>query len=122
MKNQSRKQKQRQRQRRNDLLPLLLIGVGVLLVIGVLVWQATRSTQTAATPANPNDPTAGVERVSLEDAKAALDSGEAIFLDVRDSQSFEQGHIPGAVNIPLALLQNRANELDSNKWIITYCT
>lgn len=122
MKNQSRKQKQRQKQRRNDLLPLLLIGAGVLLVIAVLVWQATRSNQTATPAANPNDPTSGVERVSLEDAKAALDSGEAIFLDVRDSQSYEVGHIPGAVNIPLALLQNRANELDSNKWIITYCT
>ena len=122
MKNQSRKQKQRQRQRRNDLLPLLLIGAGVLLVIAVLVWQATRSTQTAAPNTNPNDPTAGVERVTLADAKAALDSGEAIFLDVRDSQSYELGHIPGAVNIPLALLQNRANELDPNKWIITYCT
>ena len=122
MKNQSRKQKQRQRQRRNDLLPLLLIGAGVLLVIAVLVWQATRSTQTAAPNTNPNDPTSSVERVSLADAKAALDSGEAIFLDVRDSQSYEIGHIPGAVNIPLALLQNRANELDPNKWIITYCT
>lgn len=122
MKNPSRKQKQRQRQRRNDLLPLLLIGAGVLLVIAVLVWQATRSTQTAAPTANPNDPTSGVERTSLADAKAALDSGEAIFLDVRDSQSYEIGHIPGAVNIPLALLQNRANELDPNKWIIAYCT
>ncbi len=112
--------KRARKQKRNDMLPLLLIGVGVALVVGVLVWQATRSVQTAI-PSTAAQ-TANTERITLAQAKAAFDNNEAVFLDVRDSGSFAAGHIPGSVNIPLALLENRANELDPNQWIITYCT
>lgn len=63
-------------------------------------------------------------RVSVEDAKAALDGGEAIVVDVRSADDYAASHIVGAINIPLTDLEsNPANlNLDKNQWIITYCT
>jgi rhodanese-related sulfurtransferase len=51
-------------------------------------------------------PTLGGARTIYADALAArLDSGEKLFiLDVRDAASYAAKHIPGAVNIPLAVL------------------
>ena len=65
-----------------------------------------------------------VPRISVEDAKAALDSGEAIIVDVRSADSYAQGHIAGAINIPLANIESHPAgvELNKNQWIITYCT
>ena len=64
----------------------------------------------------------GVERISLEDAKAAYDAGTAVFLDVRDAQSYAEAHIPGALNIPVNNLPQRLNELDPADHIVIYCT
>jgi 3-mercaptopyruvate sulfurtransferase SseA len=111
-------------------LPLILIVVGVLVVAGVFTWLGfrqgqpnTSSTQTpAAGSAISDTPFAEIKRVSLEEAKAAFDSQSAVFVDVRDAESYKTAHIPGALNIPLAQIESRTGELDPNKWIITYCT
>ena len=67
---------------------------------------------------------ADVPRVSPEEAKAALDSGAAIIVDVRPPGDFEASHVGGAVNIPLAEIENNPTglTLDKEQWIITYCT
>lgn len=101
-------------------LPLILIGVGVLLLVGVLIWQVV-NVNTAASQGR-TIPVEEIDRVSLAASKTAFDEQTAVFLDVRDASSYDAGHIPGAVNIPLGLLENRAGELDPNQWIITYCT
>lgn len=67
-------------------------------------------------------PFPAVQRVSLEDARQALDAGTAVFVDVRDRGSYEQAHIPGALSIPLDEIATRQDELDPEDWIITYCT
>ena len=63
-----------------------------------------------------------VPRVEAEAAKEAYEDGSGVFLDVRSEGAFEAGHIPGALNIPLAEIETRLSELDSQAWIITYCT
>jgi len=65
-----------------------------------------------------------VPRVTVEEAKAALDSGAAIIVDVRSPDAYETNHIAGAINIPLGEFEtNPANlNLDKDEWIITYCT
>jgi 3-mercaptopyruvate sulfurtransferase SseA len=109
-----------------DLLPVILIIIGGVLVIGVLIWQVSRSSQAVGPVADnasgQNMPEPGIQRVTLQNAKTAFDSKSALFLDVRDPDSYKADHIPGAVNIPLGELENRMNELDKNRWIITYCT
>jgi rhodanese-related sulfurtransferase len=67
---------------------------------------------------------AAVPRVSVEDAKAAFDSGEAIIVDVRSTEAYAEGHVAGALSIQLGEFETDiANvKLDRNQWIITYCT
>ena len=67
---------------------------------------------------------ADVPRVAVEAAKAAFDNGQAIILDVRPADAFANGHIAGAISIPLGLIESNPSGLglDKNKWIITYCT
>lgn len=45
----------------------------------------------------------------------------SILVDVRTEMEFNNGHIEGAINIPLDDLRNRLRELDKNKEIIEYC-
>jgi len=42
-------------------------------------------------------------------------------VDVRSREEFDNGHIEGAVNIPVDSLRERIGELDQNKTIIEYC-
>ena len=63
-----------------------------------------------------------VPRISLEEAKSALDAKTAVFLDVRGAGSYAASHVPGALSIPLNELEGRLAELDPEQWIITYCT
>ena len=108
-------------------VPLLLaIGGGVLLILTAILTTGN-SRPSAVTPASPQNvqaeiPYAEGERVSLFDAKAALDAGTAIFVDVRGDDVYAMSHIPGSLSIPLGELQTSLGELDSTQWIITYCT
>lgn len=42
-------------------------------------------------------------------------------LDVRPTEEFTAGHVPGAVNIPLNELEHRLNEFNHDKEIVAYC-
>ena len=48
-------------------------------------------------------------------------TNEYCLLDVRQPGEYEQGHIPGALLIPLAELQSNLNKVKSDRMIIVYC-
>ena len=49
------------------------------------------------------------------------DNEDTLLLDVRTEIEFNNGHLEGAVNIPVDELRERLNELDKNKLILGYC-
>jgi rhodanese-related sulfurtransferase len=58
----------------------------------------------------------------LAEALALRDRGEAVLIDVRSRQSYEQGHIPGALSIPEQELPERLQEIrNMGKLPILYC-
>ena len=67
---------------------------------------------------------AEVPRVTVDEAKAALDSGEAVIVDVRSQAAYDTSHIAGAVFIPLGAFETDIENIDlpKDQWIITYCT
>jgi predicted sulfurtransferase len=67
---------------------------------------------------------AGVPRVTVQDAKAAFDNGEAIIVDVRGQAAYDARHIAGALFIPLGAFETDIASVDlpKDQWIITYCT
>ena len=54
-------------------------------------------------------------------ALAAWDSTDGFLLDVRDPDEFSDGHVPGAVNIPLNSLRSRMTELPHDREVHVYC-
>ena len=62
-----------------------------------------------------------VPEVLAEDAFARSASGEAVIVDVRESDEWEAGHIPGALHIPLAELEARWPELRATDSVIAVC-
>jgi rhodanese-related sulfurtransferase len=71
-----------------------------------------------------------VEPIDAEDAKALIDAGEAVVIDVREpSEIMVTGKVPGAINIPMAEFLERADPgspdhepaLEPNKTVILYC-
>jgi 3-mercaptopyruvate sulfurtransferase SseA len=107
-------------------LVIVLVAIFFLSIVS-LAACATSTTQQQTTPsgsaASPYEETLKeIERVTLEESKAAFDSNAALFLDVRRSETYATSHIPGARSIPLAEIESRIAELYPNQWIITYCT
>ena len=70
-----------------------------------------------------------IDTASVEDAVAQHGSGDAIFIDVRESKEWSQGHVAGAVHAPRGFLEFMADpespmhvaELASGKKLIVYC-
>ena len=58
------------------------------------------------------------------DVKHLLEAGysNVVILDVRSSEAYREGHIPGAVNIPFDELSARYHEISKNKEVISYCS
>ena len=47
--------------------------------------------------------------------------GLVTVLDVRPPEEYAAGHLPGAVNVPLAELEARLDELDPRQKVVAYC-
>ena len=62
-----------------------------------------------------------LEPVSRDELLERLRSGAATVLDVRPEDEFKHGHLPGALNIPLAQLERRLAELAADREIVAYC-
>ena len=62
-----------------------------------------------------------LEPVSRTELLDRLRAGAAAVLDVRPEDEFQLGHLPGALNIPLAQLERRLAELPPDREIVAYC-
>lgn len=62
-------------------------------------------------------------RIAVTDFKELQAKGDVLVLDVRDAESYRQGHLPGAVLMPLETVESRAPALRNEKRpIVTYCS
>jgi rhodanese-related sulfurtransferase len=62
-----------------------------------------------------------LEPISRDELLDRLRCGSATVLDVRPEDEFQQGHVPGALNIPLAQLERRLAELPPDREVVAYC-
>lgn len=63
-----------------------------------------------------------VQRITVADARARYDAGQATFVDVRDTEAYAAAHIPESLLLPLAELEAGIHSLSRDAEIITYCT
>lgn len=62
-----------------------------------------------------------VEQFHIEDIESLKKDKNNLFIDVRNEDEYQSGHIDGAINIPLDELRNHLNEIDKNKTLFINC-
>jgi LPXTG-site transpeptidase (sortase) family protein len=78
--------------------------------------------KTASEEETQTEEAPSVENISVEEVYDIITSGgDYVILDVRTLEEFNQGHLEGAVHIPVDELEARLGELLQDKPIIVYC-
>jgi rhodanese-related sulfurtransferase/DNA-binding transcriptional ArsR family regulator len=62
-----------------------------------------------------------LEPVSRDELQARLRAGSVIVLDVRPTDEYAAGHLPGAVSIPVGELKRRLKEIPKGQEIVACC-
>jgi len=104
---------------------IAILFLPLLAIAGGLVYAhiaGTDKTDDGFTLVVPNE--AGFYEITADQLKERINDksdNNFIIVDIRDDASFDEAHIPGAVNIPLNELGYRWFSLDKSKDIIVYC-
>ena len=86
-------------------------------VAAVVVLIIALSSLSAAAQAMRNVP-----RISIDEVKALMAKKQVVLIDVRDPQSFKEGHIPGAINVPFDHIPDHVEQWKKEKrLLVTYC-
>ncbi|HEU4930287.1 MAG TPA: rhodanese-like domain-containing protein [Candidatus Krumholzibacteria bacterium] len=127
-----------------NVFPEILGGLGVIVVAsllgivvnavrpnGVALIQSGEPVSTAQHGATADSAAADTTHalaegaISLAEMKRLFDAGTAIILDARDPAEYEQGHIPGAINIPYDRIPEYFDVLQSqvpmDAHVVVYC-
>lgn len=109
------------RKKKGRYLPIILMAVVIAAsIIGLAIANNTRQANIEnPTPVSSQD---DVLRVTAKEAYEAQQNGDAVIVDTRSESQYAQGHIAGAINVPLDQLETHIDELDPGTWYITYCT
>jgi rhodanese-related sulfurtransferase len=62
-----------------------------------------------------------VESIDRATLLRRLKAGDAVLVDVRPREEYEEAHLPRAVSIPLTELRQRLKDLPKNSEIVAYC-
>lgn len=63
-----------------------------------------------------------VQIFNVDDDVRHLIADGCVFLDVRTNSEYADGHLDGAINIPLGRLRTDYVQLDPNRTYVTYCS
>ena len=62
-----------------------------------------------------------LEPISIEQLRTKIRRGKTTIIDVRPKEEYLNGHLPGAVSIPLPELKNEMKNVPADKEIVAYC-
>lgn len=103
--------KQKKRNPKKNLLWVLLGSVAILIIVlGIIFIDRSSQAAISSLPAE----------ISVSETAKMQDAG-AFILDVREPSEWAQGHIEGAVLIPLGELAGRLNEIPKDQRIVVVC-
>jgi hypothetical protein len=123
----SRKSRKKRGNNKNNSSWLLIIGGALLLIVGIwsVVPKPAANTSLSEIEDQHNEsglPYPEVERATVGEVKAAFDGENALIIDVRSEAEFLEGHMQGAISLPLSELESRIHELPTDQMIYLYCT
>jgi hypothetical protein len=121
---------------RRDPFPIVMGGIigalamGLVLVIFLLTQNNNNnpivSSPSGSNPGSTSAPQTGAvepTRIPFEEFKTLYDNPATrpIVVDVRSKMAYDEGHIAGAINIPVAETDARLGEFPRDRLIVTYC-
>ncbi len=65
--------------------------------------------------------TRSMKRYDAREVHDLAESGDIVIVDVRSDETYEEGHIPGAINVPYVELPDRYDELDRARHFVLHC-
>ncbi len=99
---------------RTSKIKIILLILSLILVLaGCSSTGNDAQTETQASP----------QKITAEEAKAMIDQGDVIILDVRTQQEFEEGHIQDSILLPndQILVKAESMRADKEATILVYC-
>lgn len=107
-----------------------LVAVVTLALTGALALAACSSAPAESEDASMNasgsstaPSTSAYAKITADEAQAMMDAGSPTIVDVRTAQEYAEGHVPGAINIPVENIgSDKPAELaDTDADLIVYC-
>lgn len=107
----------------NSRFSFLPFAVLVILVLTLAACGGAAATPQAAAPAQAAAPDLASLPVNLsvDQAASLLNNPDVVFLDVREQDEYDAGHIPGVTLIPLGSVPSRMSEIPKDKTVIAVC-
>ncbi len=105
----------------------LLLAISLLSMVVLTACNSQENKNISAGPITPPVPASkaapdGIRRITVVELKDLLAKGQAVVVDVRNVESYNESHIQGAKLIPVADTLKHVNELPKDKLIVTYCS
>lgn len=107
-----------------------LVAVVALALTGALALAACSSAPAesedasmSASDSSTAPSTSAYTKITADEAQAMMDAGSPTIVDVRTAQEYAEGHVPGAINIPVENIgSDKPAELaDTDADLIVYC-
>ena len=62
-----------------------------------------------------------INEIDVQKVKEMVENGSATIIDIRDSISFQSGHIPNAIHLSDGTVQQFLSNTDKKKPLVVYC-
>ncbi|MGD2186649.1 MAG: rhodanese-like domain-containing protein [Desulfobacterales bacterium] len=116
-----------------EIIILLLVATALAMLVNFLSprgialvgqWDTSQGVITASPTGTEEERPEEIKSVAR--AKEIFDNGNVLFVDARSEDNYEDGHIPGAVSLPVGqfdeLIESFLDRYSSNQPIVTYCS
>ncbi len=116
-----------------EITILLAVAIGIALTVnffspvGIALVGRWDTSEGVITANAKNDVV--MDKLEIDDVRMArkiYDSKTALFVDARSHESYEEGHIPGAVSLPVGQFDGQIdsfiNKYPPEQPIVTYCS
>jgi rhodanese-related sulfurtransferase len=97
----------------------LLLTSAILLILTACGGAAATSAPVA--PVAEIDVSALPLTIDVQTAASVQDRDDVILIDVREQSEYDAGHIPGITLVPMSEIQNRLDEIPTDKEVIVTC-